>query len=419
MRRFRIKNLGPIKSTGDGANGNWIEIKKVTVFIGNQGTGKSTVAKIISTLTWIEKALIRGDFPEKEFTTHSRFVKRYCAYHRLENYFKNLDGEDNAEIDYEGLAYSFHYVNGKFHVVRNNHKGYRLPQIMYVPAERNFISTIENAKMIRLSSGPLVEFLTEYNNAKSDLKEAIDLPFNNTRIEYDRLNDILNVKGDDYRIRLTEASSGYQSSVPLFLVSRHLGLTIKQRTENSHTEMSSDEQHRFRVAVQSIYEDELMTEEQKRIAISALSSKFNKLCFINIVEEPEQNLFPTSQRGMLNSLLEYTNLNVGNELILTTHSPYVISYLTIAAKGAELFERINKKSLSDRKEELFNKLGETIPTKSCISTANISIYQLTDSGQVLLLPSYTGLPSDRNSLNKELAHSNLLFDELLNVEEEL
>lgn len=419
MRRFRIRNLGPIESTGDVASDNWIEIKKVTVFIGNQGTGKSTVAKIISTLTWIEKALIRGDFPEKEFTTHSRFIKRYCAYHRLENYFKNLDGEDNAEIDYEGLAYNFHYTNGKFHAVRNNHNGYRLPQIMYVPAERNFISTIENAKMIRLSSGPLVEFLTEYNNAKIDLKEAIDLPFNSTRIEYDRLNDILNVKGDDYRIRLTEASSGYQSSVPLFLVSRHLGLTIKQRTENSHAEMSSDEQHRFRLAVQSIYEDELMTEEQKRIAISALSSKFNKSCFINIVEEPEQNLFPTSQRGMLNSLLEYTNLNIGNELILTTHSPYIISYLTIAAKGAELLERISKISPSGHKEELRSKLGKTIPTQSCIATANISIYQLTDRGQVLLLPSYAGLPSDRNFLNKELAHSNLLFDELLNIEEEI
>ena len=419
MRRLKIKDLGPIKNIYGADGDGWVDINKVTVFIGNQGSGKSTIAKIISTLTWIEKALVRGDFPEKEFTTHSRFIKRYCAYHRLQNYFKNLDGEDRAEIEYQGLAYDFVYKNGKFHAERRSPGNYLLPQIMYVPAERNFISTIDNAKMIRLSSGPLVEFLAEYDNAKNEIREAIDLPINNTRIEYDRLNDILNVKGDDYRIRLTEASSGYQSSVPLFLVSRYLGHNIKQRTENSQTEMSSDELQRFRLAVQSIYEDEKITEEQKRVAISALSSKFNKSCFINIVEEPEQNLFPTSQRGMLNSLLEYDNLNEGNELIITTHSPYIISYLTIAAKGAELIDKIHEMQDQNRRSELQSRLYDTIPMHSCMPTSRISIYQLTDNGEVINLPPSSGLPSDSNFLNRELAHSNLLFDELLNIEEKL
>jgi len=34
-----------------------MDVKKVTVFIGNQGSGKSTVAKLISSFSWIEKAL--------------------------------------------------------------------------------------------------------------------------------------------------------------------------------------------------------------------------------------------------------------------------------------------------------------------------------------------------------------------------
>ena len=53
-------------------NDGWIEIKKVTMFIGNQGSGKSTVAKLISTFSWMEKVLTRGDYKEKEFTA-SRF----------------------------------------------------------------------------------------------------------------------------------------------------------------------------------------------------------------------------------------------------------------------------------------------------------------------------------------------------------
>ena len=56
MSRIRIKNFGPIKE-GFQENNGWVDIKKVTLFIGNQGSGKSTIAKLISTFTWLEKSL--------------------------------------------------------------------------------------------------------------------------------------------------------------------------------------------------------------------------------------------------------------------------------------------------------------------------------------------------------------------------
>lgn len=66
MSKIKINNFGPIK-VGCQENDGWIEVevKKVTVFIDNQGSGKSTVAKLISTFSWIEKALIRGDYDIK------------------------------------------------------------------------------------------------------------------------------------------------------------------------------------------------------------------------------------------------------------------------------------------------------------------------------------------------------------------
>lgn len=45
------------------------------------------------------------------------------------------------------------------------------------------------------------------------------LPINQSEIEYDKLNDILNLKGPGHKLRLTDASSGFQSFVPLYLVS--------------------------------------------------------------------------------------------------------------------------------------------------------------------------------------------------------
>jgi len=256
MSRIRIKNFGPIREGLIGPNGTgWLDIKKITVFIGNQGSGKSTVAKLISTLTWIEKALVRGDYPEHEFTQHNRFIKKYCSYHKLENYFEDLNGVNSAEIEYEGIAYKFAYRNERFTIDKLDGNNYLLPQIMYVPAERNFISTIDSPKMIKLSSGPLLEFLSEFDNAKKDIKGSLVLPLNQTKIEYDKLNDILNLKGSNYKIRLSEASSGYQSSVPLYLVSRYLAYGIKYRMDNEREAMSSDELNRFRAGVQSIWND--------------------------------------------------------------------------------------------------------------------------------------------------------------------
>ena len=46
MSRIKIKNFGPVREGGQ-TNDGWIDIKKVTVFIGNQGSGKSTVAKLL------------------------------------------------------------------------------------------------------------------------------------------------------------------------------------------------------------------------------------------------------------------------------------------------------------------------------------------------------------------------------------
>lgn len=67
MARIRIKNFGPIRQ-GRLDNDGWLDIKNVSVFIGNQGSGKSCVAKLISTFMWIEKALVRSDYAIADFS---------------------------------------------------------------------------------------------------------------------------------------------------------------------------------------------------------------------------------------------------------------------------------------------------------------------------------------------------------------
>lgn len=415
MSRIKIKNFGPIKN-GFEANEGWIDIKKVTCFIGNQGSGKSTVAKLISTFTWIEKALVRGDYNKKWFERKNKLTNQYLNYHRLENYFK-VNGAEKTVIEYEGDAFSIVFENGSLVISEVQNKEYPLPQIMYVPAERNFITYVKTPRELKLSSESLKEFLTEFDNAKNEMKGSESLPINNVGVEYDRLNDTLNLKGEGYKVKLTEASSGFQSLVPLYLVSRHLANSVKKQSETNKETMSSEELQRFKKGVEDIWNNNSLTDEQKRVALSVLSSKFNKTAFINIVEEPEQNLFPTSQWQILQSLLKCNSMNKGNKLIVTTHSPYIINYLSIAIQG-EYLEREIKKSVN--KDILLPKLYSLIPKESLISASNVVVYQLDEKdGSVKKLETIDGIPSDKNFLNDTLVESNLLFDSLLEIEQEL
>ena len=408
MSKIKIRNFGPIKEGYENDKG-WIDIKKVTVFIGNQASGKSSIAKLISTFTWIEKALTRGDYDTKWFTRKNKLKNQYLSYHRLQNYLTNNQKLDISEIEYKGDSYYMKYEKGGFSIEESKNGPYSLPQIMYVPAERNFISNVKKPKALSLTSDSLIEFVTEFDNAKNEMKGSIALPINDVDVEYDKLNDIVNIKGGNYRVRLTEASSGFQSVVPLFLVSRFLANSVKRQSENNKEPMTSDQRERFRKQIRLINETENLTDEQKRIAISEEAKKFNKTSFINIIEEPEQNLFPSSQRQMLNSLLEFNNMIKENKLIMTTHSPYIINYLTLAVKAYNLKDKV-------KSEELMNKLIDIVPLNSTLSSEDLVIYELDDKGNIIKLKDYEGLPSDENYLNDGLEKSNDLFANLLKIE---
>lgn len=413
MSKIRIKNFGPIKE-GYQEDDGYMDVKKVTVFIGNQGSGKSTVAKLISTFTWIEKALVRGDYNKKWFERKNKLKNQYLNYHRLENYFTNYDTMfEETEIVYVGDAYQIQYFMGSLFITEVTEREYSLPQIMYVPAERNFISYVKSPKELKLSSDSLKEFLTEFDIAKNEMKGPIELPVNDVEIEYDKLNDIVNIRGKDYKVRLTDASSGFQSLVPLYLVSRILADSVKKQSETNKEPMSSEELVRFKKGVENIWSNESLTDEQKRVALSVLSSKFNKSAFINIVEEPEQNLFPSSQRQMLNSLVSFNNMSPGNKLIMTTHSPYLINYLTLAVKAYTLKQRIGN-------EEQKNKLQDIVPLESLINPTELVIYEFDErDGTIRKLDAPHGLPSDENELNERLGESNELFAQLLEIQQSL
>ena len=101
MIRLRIKNCGPITEGFDSADG-FMSFGTYTLFVGDQGTGKSTVAKLLSIFSWLEKALFRGDDDSESFGA-SDFRGLYKNQLLSDSFSKD------TEIEYIGDAYKFFY----------------------------------------------------------------------------------------------------------------------------------------------------------------------------------------------------------------------------------------------------------------------------------------------------------------------
>ncbi|MCF8258810.1 MAG: AAA family ATPase [Flavobacteriales bacterium] len=402
MNKIRIRNFGPIRE-GLEENGGWIELKKLTILTGNQGSGKSTVAKLASTLAWIEKRMVKGVMKPDWLNTHNRFVK-HCSYHNLSGYFKK-----DTEIGFEGNAYRFTFKDGRFESRPVSTNAYLLPKIMYVPAERNFLAAVEQAQQAKYLPSPLVTFQDEYRRALKSVKGTLGLPITGAALTV--ANGVPYIKGEDYEIRLSQASSGFQSTVPMFLVSHDLANTISKGADPSMREFSSAEMKKLRKDIERILLNDSLAEEVKQESLRVLSSKIKIDCFVNVVEEPEQNLYPTSQRGMLNALLNHVNMTDGNRLIITTHSPYVIHYLTLAIKAKQIIAKAGQDS------GITDAVNELVPLDSAIDASDCAIYELDDNGTIAALERYQGLPSDENELNNHLAVFNTLFSQLLDLED--
>lgn len=352
--RLIVKSFGPVKDLD-------ITFKKVTLFIGDQGSGKSCIAKLFSMFKWLEKVLSQGKYKLNYFEQYDRFEKKLCTYHRIESFVK-----DNSYILYEGDKYTFAYENGAFKVGVKDGESDGLAKIMYVPAERSIVSVAENkSKLLKELPDSSETFSDEFVNAKKFFLGGYDLPFEGLRFEYDSLNEVGWIHGADYKVRLINASSGIQSSLPLCMVSEFLCQKVSAREE---VKLSREEKDKLEKKVAEIMQNEDYSETIKDMMIRQLSSVNRYDRFINIVEEPELNLFPRSQMEVMCSLIANNMSAKDNMLVFTTHSPYSLAIVNTMIMGAKVSKRVP----NDQQEQI-----EAILSAKCyIEEENIAAYRL-------------------------------------------
>lgn len=397
MKRIHVRYIGPITDSGE------ITISPVTVFCGRQGSGKSTLAKLISTCMWLEKALMKNELTLKYVTSFNRFRKKFCAYHGLEDFFN-----EESFLRYDSERFSFLYEHQHLTIEEHKEADYLIPKIMYIPAERNFMVAIEHAERVRNLPSSLQTLQTEYIKALQSLKVPVSLPIDGVKVQYDRLNKMTWFNGAGFHVKAQNAASGFQSVAPLALVSGYLSHLVEGQKDS--TPISAEEHAQLREKINKILSNKKLSEEVKNIMIEDVNKRFTLDSFVNIVEEPEQNLYPSSQRNVLNMLLTYRNRKSHNMLIITTHSPYILDYLSLNMKACQVARTV----APEKKIEIRKIVSES----SWINPGDVTIYEIQEDGSTKTLENYEGIPSDDNFLNNALAEINDLYSQLIEIEDE-
>lgn len=351
--RLIVKSFGPVKDLD-------IVFKKVTLFIGDQGSGKSCVAKLFSMFKWLEKVLIQKKFPITYFEQYNRFKTKLCAYHRIESFV-----DDDPYIRFECRFFNFVYDKG-FRIEEKTGEIDGISKIMYVPAERSIVSVAENkSKLLKELPDSSETFSDEFVNAKKFFKDGYELPFEGLRFEYDSLNDAGWIHGSDYKVRLINASSGIQSSLPMCMVSEYLS---KKVTEREEVKLSKEEKDRLEKKVAEIMQNDAYSETIKDMMIRQLSSANRYDNFINIVEEPELSLFPHSQMEVLFSLIANNATTANNMLVITTHSPYSLAILNTLIMAGKVCGNGN--------DEVKKSVMETLGGDYSLNPNDVAAYRL-------------------------------------------
>ena len=391
MSKLRVKNFGPI--TEGVENNGFLEISKLSVFIGNQGTGKSTVAKIFSSFSWLEKNI----FKNKDSFSSGSFTK-LLKFHKINSYLK-----ENTEIEYEGDFLRLIYKEHSYTTTVLHKNPYVLPQIQYIPAERNLLSVVDKYAQISYLPESVQDFMFVYDLAvQSDCVQNLQLPINNLKIRYNKRKHKVELFNDNYSVLLSEASSGLQSFVPFFVVQKFLIDEIFSKQKDK-TYKNLEERQRISLIFEKQYGRQPISDKELLDFVSENTSSLFNSCVISILEEPEQNLFPDSQKNIVFDMLSNLSFSEHNKLLLTTHSPYFLPYINAVLKANDLITK-NK----DKKEAI----EKIIPSASLIDTEMVHIYEFA-GGIIKELPKIKNIASDDNLLNQELEETNEFYRRIL------
>lgn len=369
MKHLIIRNIGPVKEAD-------LELKRFNFIIGPQSSGKSTVAKILSTCEWIEKK-VETTRNEKVIGSGENFCALVEGFHKMESYF---DKDKESYIQYKTDFIEILYEHQKLNIHMNWEAEYHRQKICYIPAERNAV-TLQELQGLELGQTNLRSFLFDWFNAREFYKSDNKMDILDLGVRYyydpDKLKNkdrIEHENGKTYDIPLSNSSSGLQSVTPLIVMLQYYsGQYFDEYDIKKSFELETDVKQMRAALTREIaltqykpgfkeeevsdlvaqFNAELRKGEPVALKIfEAYDHAFERLTKPNrttfIIEEPEQNLYPFTQVALLEAILSLCKNGRAHGCTITTHSPFVLNFLNVLI--ARSYKKVNGKVAMDPEE---------------------------------------------------------------------
>lgn len=330
MRHLIIRNFGPISEVD-------INLKRVNVIIGPQSSGKSTVLKVACFCDWMERQIEISQDPE-QYCNPYFFVKNLVTFHKLEGFM-----QEETYISYANDALSFEYdaakKDCKFSWGRGNKRwNYKRTKIAYIPSERNLVAAIPNWYQVSMENNNIFDFMKEWEFARktfTNKEKIIGLPFAYKYNTTNKADKIIMPNGQE--LNLTNASSGLQSLIPLYIMIKYLtGGFYKEK----HIKV---EDSMFRDSLEQIVNRECgaMTKEKRQKIVDGIMTPYRTDMYI---EEPESHIFPSTQRDFVYSLVSLLNGKTKHSCVIATHSPYIMTSFNNLIQAGQIAKESDEKA---------------------------------------------------------------------------
>ena len=340
-----IRNFGPIENVE-------LNLKKINVFIGEQGVGKSTIAKLYSCMQdiFLHFLILFDDNQNKIKAVFKRYgiqsyflADTYIEFHTIAGFVvKYEEGKfkishpkyneeqmkmfviellkDSLEHSFSGAGFS---MDADFDDLPDKEKEIVVSNMrtsFYIPAERSLVGCVSNSLYSMIAAKiplpkMLLEYLSFFEKAKNEYHEY-EVPFLGLTFQASKDEDKILI--GDKEIDFKYSSSGIQSIVPMLMV---VDYCLKQ----------------------------------------------NYFCSF-VLEEPEISLFPTNQLELVRFIISQINQEKGIEnLIITTHSPYILSILNVSILAGKIL---------DMNPELSNELATVLKPEYHLLPTDIEVFSL-------------------------------------------
>lgn len=403
MSTITIKNIGPIKEVVE------ISLNRINVFMGPQSSGKSTIAKIISFCTWVEKDVATSQSLSEYQENKTYFRERLESFHKIKGYFNS-----DSYIHYKSEVVDIVWENEECSISWVDKYAYKRSKIAYIPSERNMV-ILPEARKSEFGNTNIRSFLFDWFEARKKYSNENNLSVLNLGVNYYYVegSEEDHIRGNnndaEYDILLSNASSGLQSITPLIAMVEYLTKWIYDEDTISFEQDERKQRVNRILAVEKVlkpyydkddlpigdiqelvnsFNEKLHEKEEKAVEYfdeykTISNSLFKTTNSQFIIEEPEQNLFPETQRDLVYYFLQKCLNKEGNRLTLTTHSPYVLYALNNCMMAG---------LVSDKMEA--NELRKLKCNQSKINPVDVSIYEIREGVVRGIIQGEDGLISD-------------------------